>query len=554
MFPMLLSLGVLYFLALGAGRFAARFQIPRVTGYLFVGLAAGPSVAHYTGLPAVLSHEGLNTLSSLQDFIIGLIVLTIGGSFSLQSFRKLGTKLLAVSAFEIGSTALLVWTGAVLLRMSPVAAGFLALMAAATAPAVTQMVIREVESEGLVTETILPLIGLNNLFAIIVFILLKNFAVLPDVSITTTAAQILAPIGMGVLGGSIMALMDQRLTRQIERQILVLAGVALLVGLSQYYSVSSMLTVFSAGTALVNASPHEKRIMRDLAVVDYPLYVLFFVMAGAGLHLDYLPSLGLVGVVYIIGRMTGKYVGCTLGTKLTKAGPTVRRWLGLAMLSQGGLAIGLSGLIAREWPGPGKEIQTVILSAVVVFEVIGPLLTRTALVHAGEVTVLHMLVQRSPVGYGEGLHEVLNHFKDAVGLHPGRRVTRPAEIQVGHIMRKNVETIPAEMPFDEVLRIIGHSRYDRLPVVNKEKELFGVISYADVSSVLFDDTLRHLLVAGDIANPAGLLLNPDDTLEKAMNALRAHPDCSYLLVVDKDNPKKIAGVVRHNDLLSAQRR
>jgi Kef-type K+ transport system membrane component KefB/CBS domain-containing protein len=554
MIPLLLSVGILYFLALGAGRLAAKVQVPRVTGYLFVGLLAGPSVAHLSGLPPVITAEQLKGLLGLQDFIIGLIVLTIGGSFSLQSFRKLGTKLLVVSSAEIGCTVLLVGGGAVAVGMSPVSAGFLAIMAAATAPAVTQMVIREYESEGLVTDTVLPLIGLNNLFAIIVFVLIKNYAVLPDVSVSTTLAQIFAPVGIGVLGGSVLALMDQRLTRPIERQILILATVALLVGISEHFALSPMLTVFVAGVVAVNASPHEKRIIRDLSAVDYPLYVLFFIMAGAKLHLDYLPNMGLIGVLYIVARMLGKSLGCSLGTRLVKAGPSVKKWLGFSMLSQGGLAIGLASMLAREWPGPGENVQMIILSAVVVFEVAGPLLTRTALVHAGEVTVLHLLVQRSPVGYGEGLHEVVNHFKNALGFSFGKKVERPGDIPVGHIMRKNVETIDAKTPFDDVLRIIGHSRYDRLPVVNGQKELEGVISYADVSSVLFEDSLRHLLVAGDIATPATLLLNPEDTLEKAMNELKNHPDHSYLLVVDKDNPKKISGVVRHNDVLSAQRR
>ena len=195
-----------------------------------------------------------------------------------------------------------------------------------------------------------------------------------------------------------------------------------------------------------------------------------------------------------------------------------------------------------------------VLASVVVFEVIGPLLTRVALVRAGEVTVLNLLAQRSPVGYAEGLHQVINHFKDALGISKSDELEKPLDILVEHVMRRNVESIRSDVPFDGILKALGHSRYDRLPVVNKQDELVGVIQYSDISEVLFDSSLSRLIVARDIANQEHFLLTPNDSLEKAIKRLRSHPDHTYLLVVDQDNPKKLVGVVRHNEVLSVQRR
>jgi CBS domain-containing protein len=223
------------------------------------------------------------------------------------------------------------------------------------------------------------------------------------------------------------------------------------------------------------------------------------------------------------------------------------------MLAQAGLAIGLAAELARTWPDGGETVQTIILASVVVFEVAGPLLTRTALVNAGEVAVFNLLAQRSPVGIGEGFVQMVDQFKGALGISPVVGARHVSDIRVGHIMRRNVDVISNRASFDEVLKALGHSRYDRLPVVNDRDELVGVINYADIASTLFDPALRALVVADDITTDTHPRLNPDDTLETAMQVLKKYPNDVYLLVVEKDDPRRLIGVVRQNDVLSAQR-
>lgn len=459
MLPVLLSLGIVYLLALGAGRISASLGIPRVTGYLAAGVAAGPSVSGMLGLPGVITTGHFHALIPVHDMILGLIVFTIGGSFSLKAVRKIGSGLFLISAFEIGLTALLVGAGTYLLSRSVLVAGFLAVMSVTTAPAATQMVIRECQSEGRLTDTILPLIGINNLVAIVAFILLGNS--LPDAagSVSRTVYQIAVPVGLGIGTGLLVAVMDQRLTRLVDRQILVLAAVFIAVGTAAFLDVS-------------------------------------------------------------------------------------------AMLAQAGLAIGLAGTLARSWPGPGQSIQTVVLAAVVVFEVAGPFLTRWSLVNAGEVTVFNLMALRSPVGFTEGLGQAVHQVKDAFGVALSGAANHRAGIRVSHIMRRNVEVIFNDTPFDEVLKALGNSRYDQLPVVNRQNELLGVIKYADIAGTLFEPGLRHIVVAGDITTRVPLKLTPDDTIETAMEALKKHPSNTWLVVVDKDDPKKLLGMVRHNDVLS----
>ena len=153
-----------------------------------------------------------------------------------------------------------------------------------------------------------------------------------------------------------------------------------------------------------------------------------------------------------------------------------------------------------------------------------------------------------------GLQQVIVHVKNAFGMASNAHAGNPSDIQIGHIMRRNVEVLPNTTPFNEVLKALGHSRYDRLPVVNARDELVGVIKYADIANTLYDPGLRNLVLADEIATQTFLKLTPDDTLESAMAALKDHPDDAYLFVVANDNPKKLVGVVRHNDVLSTQMR
>lgn len=435
---------------------------------------------------------------------------------------------------------------------SPLEAAFLAVISITTAPAATQMVIRECRSEGRLTDTILPLIGINNLIAIVAFILVLDRGLSVDNSFMSAILQVVAPLGLGASMGMIIAIMDQRLTRLVDRQILAVASVAVITGAAVYLDFSAMLATLSAGMVAVNVSPHGKRILKDLSTVDYPLYVLFFILAGAELHLQSLSQMGIIGVAYLAMRAIGKNLGCWLGTRVAGSSQTTQTWLGPAMLAQAGLAIGLANALTKAWPGPGEALQTVILASVVVFEVIGPLFTRMALVNAGEVPVLNLLSDRSPVGYVEGLNRVILSVKNALGISSNSAAHRPSGILVGHIMRRNVEVLPNKASFNEVLKALGHSRYDSLPVVNDRGELVGVIKYTDIANILYDPGLRNLVVADEITTQRYVRLTPQDTLDRAMAALKKHPNDAYLFVVDKDNPKKLVGVVRHNDVLSTQ--
>lgn len=548
-----LAAGLLYSAALFAGRVFSKFHFPKVTGYLLSGLVLGPSLSEILGISPVLSNKALHSLDFLSLLGIALIMFSVGSNFRVTKLKKYGTNLIKASLIESGFTFLLVFMISTFFRFGTVPSLFLGIMAMNTAPGATQMVMRELQSEGELSELTLILIGLNNLMGILLFVILFYFFGGKGTSATDSIIwKLSGPVAGGVGVGLVISYWEQRLTKEIERQIMAVSMILLLIWGSIYFSYNLLFAALVAGMTVINFSPHEKRLFSDVSKIDYPIYVIFFALAGTHLKLQSLPSMGLVGIGYVFMRTIGKYYGNRAGAAAGGFSTTIKENLGSAMLCQAGIAIGLAQILANTWgDNGGLQLQNVILASVVVFEVVGPVMTRIALVKAGEVTVVSMLTSRAPVGIFEGVHDLFNHFASNIGFSMSDRFSSVGDIPIKMVMRRHVETIPEDMDFDSLLKTMGHSRYDRLPVIDSHDNLVGIIHYSDISNVLFIEELRQLVVARDISVPIIAELAEDDSLEKAMDVFHSHPNISYLFIVSSKDRKKLAGVLRHNDALSA---
>ncbi|OGC01191.1 hypothetical protein A2V82_03990 [candidate division KSB1 bacterium RBG_16_48_16] len=276
-------------------------------------------------------------------------------------------------------------------------------------------------------------------------------------------------------------------------------------------------------------------------------------MAGASLHLREFAHLGYLGATYIAMRTLGKFAGNWLGAKFGGFGDIEKRNVGFAMLAQAGVAIGLSQALAKSWAAGGETVQTLILGSVVVFEIIGPISVRYGLVHAGEVPVLNLLAKRAAENAFEGLHHVLEHFRASAGIPLGHKLNSPADILVKHVMRKNVEAIYENTPFNDLLQHISHSRYDRFPITDENNQFVGLIDYADIRDVLFDASLTHLVLAKDIMKPKSITLRPEQTLGEVLSIFRQHSNITFLPVLDGEESRKLVGIISQNDVLAAFR-
>jgi Kef-type K+ transport system membrane component KefB/CBS domain-containing protein len=554
--------------ALLGGRLAAYCHIPRVTGYLLVGLLTGPSFAELFGLSPLLPTLALLELRYLSDLALSLILMNIGGLIQLDHLRRWRKRILVFSASEIGLTFLLVVLATALVNLFVLhqAIGnlditqtslrfglFLGMIAVATAPAATLMVIRECEAEGPVTEVVLTLVGFNNLVSVLGFTLLAHFLVQPDSSLNVLLLRMFGPILLGGILGLTLSLWAQRLELASEHKVLLIGGVAALTALCRAMDIDFLLASLVFGLALANSTPTWHRLSASLHQVDYLLYIAFFVIAGANLHIETLAHIGLLGVAYVLARTLGKWLGATLGARWGCFGERERAFVGLTLLAQAGVAIGLAASLAHHWPVGGKMLETVVLGSVVIFELIGPLAVRQGLIRAGEVPILSLLQKRAPVGTIEGLHSVVHHFRQSIGLPAGHKMRDPGDILVRHIMRQNVETVQPGMPFNELLKFIAHSRYDRFPVVDEQGRFLGMIDYTEIRNLLFEPTLAPLVVAGDLVNTVQKSLTPDQPLRSALKTLQLHRNISYFPVVDEEDPTVLRGILSQNDVFAAFR-
>jgi Kef-type K+ transport system membrane component KefB len=386
----LASLGLILLFALLAGHLVTFLRVPEVTGYILAGIALGPSLLGW------LSHENVLTLSVLSEVALGLILFSIGSVFELDRIRAMGRPILRVALSETSAAAALVGLGALALGQRWEVALLLGAVAMETGAASTMMVIRECDSSGPLTEALTGVIAVNNILCLIAFSLV---ATMIDLAAATanpapwhTAYEAVFPLvwqlvgsaALGYLVGLLLAAWASRVTAHGEVLILLAGCVLLCVGVSILLELSALVASLAVGATMVNLSSRSRRLFEALSQTDPPLYAIFFVIAGADLNLSLLGSMGVVGVAYVIGRGSGKFLGARLGARWSGLPVTVRRHLGTSLLAHAGLAVGLTLTISRRLPELAPPVITVVLAAVVLYEIAGPLGVRLAIMAARE--------------------------------------------------------------------------------------------------------------------------------------------------------------------------
>jgi Kef-type K+ transport system membrane component KefB len=387
----LASLGLILLFALGVGHLVKVAHVPEVTGYLVAGMLVGPSLLGW------VSHENLQALRVFSEVGLGLILFSIGGVFELGRMRRIGRRVLLLALGESACAALLVTAGMLVIGQPWPVALLLGAIAVETGAASTLMVVRENNAEGEFTESLIGVIGLNNLLALLAFSLVAAAVELTAMAATDglqlgSVMRALFPLvwqlagssALGVLIGILLAAWASQVVESGETLILLVGCILLTVGLATALDLSSLVASLAVGATLVNLSAKSRRLFVALSDTDPPLYVIFFVLAGADLDLSLLPSLGVVGAVYVLCRASGKLGGAWLTARRTDSPAQVRSFLGLSILAQAGLAVGLVLVIRQRFPDLAPVVTTVVLGAVVVFEVAGPLSARFALDRTGE--------------------------------------------------------------------------------------------------------------------------------------------------------------------------
>ena len=541
------QLGLFFIAAVIFGRIARIFKIPRIAGYLVGGLLVGPQLFGF------ISEEVVVTLKPLSQFALALIMFDIGTNFRLKRLKKQGLWLKKLIIADIAGTMIIVFFAVLFAGGGFTFALLLGILAIATAPAATLLVLKEFDAEGEVTESIITLVGINNtvcivLFEIILAILISvkgegNFFIVSGGLLLSLIFAII----LGAGGGIVISYVEQKVSGD-ERFILFLGFVVMIFGVSLLFGLPFMLVFLLMGVTLVNVSEFAKEILQELDRVGWPLYVLFFLLAGAKLHLDSLQTLGIVSIVYLLARSAGKIVGVKIAARLEESAPSTAREIGWGMLSQAGVAVGLSMIAVQKLPSIGYELETIIVSTVIVFEIVGSILVKVSVVRAGEVKIVKLLDRPESRSYPLSIRAMMRNLLSTLGIRSYQRSEQMTEFAVHQVMRKNVKTVAVNATFPEIMNFMSHSKYNNFPVTGYDNHYEGMISYSEVREAIYDPGLSHIMIAKDFARWKDARISPEAELMDALEMFnRLNIDC--LPVVD-DKSGKLMGLLEQKEVLS----
>jgi len=387
-------IGAILILSLATDYIGQKTRLPRVTLLLLFGFLIGPS-----GLNVLTdTHQAWFPLAT--DIALLMIGFVLGSQLSGRNLQKLGRMIFSISLVESSLTAIIVLLGLLLLGTKPEIAFILAGIATATAPAATSAVVNEMKARGTFTQTLLGIVAIDDAWGLIIFSLMLIAA---GIFAGDTAATPQLLVGAWEIGGAVLvgvglgipaAFLTGRI-RSGEPTLVEAIGVVFLCGgISIVLGISLFLTVMVMGATVANLAKHHKRPFHAIEHIEWPFMILFFVLAGASLHLDALLQIGIVGLAYIVLRCMGKLSGAWLGAVISNAPDTIRNWIGLALMPQAGVALGMALIASQRFPESGAFVMSVVISAVVVFELFGPILTRMALLRSCEVTNLSQIDEK----------------------------------------------------------------------------------------------------------------------------------------------------------------
>ncbi len=405
----LLSLSVAIFAGLMMTRVLNRWHLPDVTAYLFAGLRIGPFFLGRFAIPGVgfSSYDELHGLGLISDIALGFIAFSIGNEFRLSQLRETGRQALVIGILQAVVTAVCVDLALLLFHalrpdvLSLPAVLTLGAIAAATAPAATLMVVRQYKAKGPLTDLLLPIVALDDAVGLILFAVSFGVAKalcsgVVDVFtiVVNPILEILGSLVLGSLAGLLLTHLEKLFHSNRNRVAMTIGFVFLTVALSKLslpagqatIGFSPLLVCMMLGSVFCNLCPLSGEIMERADKWPSPRLVLFFVLSGAELELGVFAQFSavLVGVVYIHSRCFGKYFGARESSRLMKCDHTVREYLGITLFPQAGVALGMC-VTAATLPGDGTLIRNIVLFAVLVYELVGPVLTKWALTKAGDI-------------------------------------------------------------------------------------------------------------------------------------------------------------------------
>ena len=403
-----LSLSIALLAGLLLSRLAKLVKLPAVTAYLISGVLIGPFVLGALNIPGIgIISEQIEGFGLISDLALGFIAFSMGNEFRLSQLKKIGKQATVIGVLQALITTIVVDVALIALHfampntLSIPAAIVLASVATATAPAATLMVVKQYKAKGPVTDVLLPVVALDDAVGLVVFAISFGIArsmgtagVSPLAIILEPLLEIVLSLLLGFVMGLLFTLCEKYFHSRSKRMAVSVTFVMLTVALSGlkfeigdiHIAFSSLLACMMLGTVFCNICEVSEELMDRADRWTTPVLILFFVISGAELDLSVFAqwTVVVVGIVYIIARSLGKYYGANISARITKSDPNIIKYLGITLLPQAGVALGMA-IKAIELGPDGAIVRNITLFAVLIYEIVGPFLTKMALTKAGDI-------------------------------------------------------------------------------------------------------------------------------------------------------------------------
>ncbi|MFA5785341.1 MAG: cation:proton antiporter, partial [Phycisphaerae bacterium] len=508
----LLILGIGIFGGTLGAAFFQKLRIPQVLGYITIGILIGQM-----GLK-IVEPQDIEKLAAFNWFALGIIGFLVGGELRGESFRKFGKKFIVLALGEgLGAFVLVSIPVTVIIYLvsrnfsASLAAGVVfGAISSATDPASTVDVLWENRAKGALTTALIAIVALDDALAMTLYglgtsaaaILTGNggVSVLHEMAMVT--GHLVASVLLGVVAGIMLTLILTRFNQSIERLIAITVGIILLaVGFADFTGLDIILTAMALGTTLVNLAPRKsEKLYQSVKSFSVPVYAMFFVLVGAGLSIGNMPAwLWLVVAAYAVFRSAGKVVGAYVSAKISNAEPVIRKYTGLGLFAQGGVAIGLSivasqrlsGIMITEQMSLGSMIVFGITATTFIVQIAGPPMVKLAVKLARE---------------------------------NNRNVTESDIINkmtVSDVMDTDVAAVKDTEPVENIIKLFATRPYPSYPVVDSSGKLIGVISLDNIKGVLLENQCWNWLLAEDVLVPIEQKVFADVPLKYAIQTLQS---------------------------------
>ena len=404
----LLSLSIALLAGLLLSRLVKKIQLPAVTAYLIAGVLIGPFILGSLNIPGIgITAEQIEGFGIISDLALGFIAFAMGNEFRLAQLKKIGKQATVIGVFQAIFTCIIVDIVLIVLHLlmpdvlTLPAAIVLGAVATATAPAATLMVVKQYKAKGPVTDVLLPVVALDDAVGLVVFAISFGVAKSLSLGAVDVLSVILEPLLEVVLSlllgfamGLLFSFCERFFHSRSKRMALTVTFVMMTVAISSlkfnigsiHVGFSSLLACMMLGTVFCNISDVSEELMERADRWTTPILILFFVISGAELELTVFADIAVVvvGIIYILSRSCGKYFGAGISAKMTKSDPNIIKYLGITLLPQAGVALGMA-IKAIELGPDGAIVRNITLFAVLIYEIVGPFLTKVALTKAGDI-------------------------------------------------------------------------------------------------------------------------------------------------------------------------